>query len=241
MRAVTAVDVPQWLLSAWQRAVADAGATAQPAQVAEAGERLLARWQEPGRHFHTVRHLADVLAKVDELSPEAHAPHLVRLAAWYHGVVFSAAGEAAYAHRGGEDEAASAELAREELRELGVPDVDAQRVHDLVLALSRHAADGRDVDCAVLCDADLAVLATEPQRYRAYLEDVRAEYAHIPQRDFLEARSAILARLLARPSVFVTPLARAWEEPARQNLAAEQQRVTKELARLDAESPRGDE
>lgn len=235
------VDAPQWLMSAWLRAVAAAGGTADPELVTEAGERLLARWQEPGRHFHTLRHLADVLAKVDELSPEAHAPELVRLAAWYHGVVFSAAGEAAYAHRGGEDEVASAELARTELRGLGVSEEASERVHDLVLALARHGADGSDMDCAVLCDADLAVLASEPQRYRTYLEDVRAEYAHIPQRDFLEARSAILARLLARPSVFVTPLAQAWEEPARQNLAAELQLVTKELARLDAESPREDE
>ncbi|MDQ2623648.1 MAG: hypothetical protein M3Y20_00665 [Actinomycetota bacterium] len=235
------LDAPQWLLSAWQRAVTDAGATAAPALIAETGERLLDRWQEPGRHFHNLRHLADVLAKVDELSPEAHSPHLVQLAAWYHGVVFSAAGDAAYAHRGGEDEEASADLAYSELSDLGVADDNARRVHDLVLALARHAADGSDMDSAVLCDADLAVLAVEPQRYRTYLEDVRAEYAHIPQRDFLEARSAILARILARPSVFVTPLAQPWEEPARQNLGAEQQRVTKELARLDAESPREDE
>ena len=235
------IDAPQWLLSAWHRAVAETGATASPEQVTETGEQLLARWQEAGREFHNLRHLADVLAKVDELSPEAHAPHLVQLAAWYHGVVFSAAGEAAYARRGGEDEEASARLARAELVALGVADDDAQRVHDLVLSLARHAADGSDMDAAVLSDADLAVLASEPQRYRAYLDEVRAEYAHIPQRDFLEARSAILDRLLARRSVFVTPLAQPWEEPARQNLAAEQQRVTKELAILDAQSPREDE
>lgn len=234
------IDAPQWLLSAWHRAVTAAGATASPEEIEATGERLLTRWQEPGRHFHNLRHLADVLAKVDELSPEAHRPHLVQLAAWYHGVVFSAAGEAAYARKGGEDARASSELAHSELLALGIAEEDAKRVRELVIELSRHAADPSDMDAAVLCDADLAVLASEPQRYRTYLEDVRREYAHIPERDFLEARSAIVAKLLARPSVFVTPLAHPWEESARQNLGAEQQRLTKELARLDAESPRED-
>ena len=44
---------------------------------------------QPGRHFHNIRHLTDVLARVDELE-ETHEPDLVRLAAWYHGAIFDA-------------------------------------------------------------------------------------------------------------------------------------------------------
>lgn len=227
-------EAPQWLVPAWVRACVGAGATAPHTEIEAVGERLLARWVEPHRLYHNVRHLADVLAHVDELAEEAHEADIVRLAAWYHGAVFDAAERASYAHRGGEDERASAVLARLELGQLGLPQRAVDRVAELVSALARHAPVPGDDDCAVLCDADLAMLAAEPQRYRVYLADLRAEYAHIPLEDFVRARLAILRRLEGRPRLFVSPLGRSWEEPARQNLAGELQRLERELASIEA-------
>ena len=86
----------------------------------------------------------------------------------------------------------------------------------------------------MLCDADLAMLATEPQKYKAYVQDIRTEYSHLPVEDYLRARVRILHKLLARPSLFVSPLGSAWEEPARQNLSGELQRLEKELRGIDA-------
>jgi predicted metal-dependent HD superfamily phosphohydrolase len=231
-------EAPQWLVPAWVRACIGAGATASHSEIEQVGESLLARWTEPTRRFHNARHLADVLAHVDELAEEAHEPDLVRLAAWYHGAVFDAAERASYAHRGGEDERASAVLARLELSELGLPERAVNRVAELVTALERHSPVPGDDDCAVLCDADLAMLAAEPQRYRAYLADVRAEYAHIPVEEFVRARIAILGRLAQRPRLFGSPLGRSWEEPARQNLNAELQRLERELAAIQADPDR---
>ena len=234
-------DAPQWLLSAWSRSCEGAGATASPEEIRAVGSRLIDRWSEPGRHFHNLKHLVHVLSRVDELAEETHEPDLVRLAAWYHGAIFDAAEKAAYANRGGEDEVASAELARTELAALGVPDKSVQRVAYLVTALARHTPVPGDFDCAVLCDADLAVLAAEPQRYKSYLKQVRAEYAHVPVEDYLRARSAILTKLQNRPTLFASPLGAAWEEPARQNVAAELHRIRKELAALEAAGPGPDQ
>ncbi|MCL3861521.1 hypothetical protein [Actinotalea sp. K2] len=230
-------DAPQWLIPAWIRACIGAGATAEHEEIEQVGERLLERWSEPGRHFHNLRHLSDVLARVDELAEETHEPDLVRLAAWYHGAVFDAAEGASYARRGGEDSGASATLAREELVALGVPEASADRVHQLVTVLRRHSSDPEDFDCAVLCDADLAMLAAEPQRYKAYLADIRAEYAHLPVEEFVRARIKILQRLQARPTLFASPLGAAWEEPARQNLGAELHRLEKELRKIEEARP----
>ena len=227
-------DAPQWLLSAYVRSAVGVGATAPTDQIRDAGQALVDRWGSPGRSFHNLKHLVDVLVRVDELVEETHEPDVVRLAAWYHGAIFDSADRKAYANRGGEDEIASAGLARVELLALGVPEVRAQRVHDLVVALVRHVPNPSDFDCAVLCDADLAMLAAEPQKYKAYLQDIRAEYAHLPLEDYLRARVRILHKLLARPSLFVSPLGSAWEEPARQNLSAELQRLEKELKGIDA-------
>jgi len=234
-------DAPQWLLSAFYRSARRAGASAPDDEVREVGQALVDQWSGPGREFHNLKHLVDVLVRVDELAEETHETDLVRLAAWYHGVVFDSADGKAYANKGGEDEAASAVLAREQLTALGVPDAAAERVHDLVVALVRHSPDPTDFDCAVLCDADLAMLAAEPQRYKAYLHDVRAEYAHLPVEDYVRARIRILKKLLARPALFSSPLGAAWEEPARQNVSAELQRLEKEQAKLLAEAAASDE
>ncbi|HEY3438896.1 MAG TPA: hypothetical protein VGK35_14520 [Actinotalea sp.] len=227
-------DAPQWLISAWTRTCIAAGATATTEEIQKIGQALIDRWSEPTRHFHNLRHLTDVLARVDELAEETHEPDLVRLGAWYHGAIFDAADIASYAHRGGEDEAASALLARRELGELGLPEHAIERVVELVSALSRHTPVAGDFDCAVLCDADLAMLAADPQRYKAYLADVRAEYAHLPVEEFVLARIAILRRLEQRKTLFASPLGAAWEESARQNLGAELHRLEKELAKIEA-------
>ena len=230
-------DAPQWLIGEWLRTCKGAGATADEAEVRATGERLIRRWLQPARHFHNVRHLTDVLARVDELAPETHDVDLVRLAAWYHGAIFDADEGASYAQRGGEGEPAPPALAPAELTALGLPGSRADRVAQLVNALRRHSPAQGDPDCAVLCDADLAMLAGDPQRYKTYLTEVRAEYSHLPVEEFVRARIAILRKLDARESLFLTPLGAIWEEPARQNVRAELHRLEKELAAIEAARP----
>ncbi|MDR7383794.1 putative metal-dependent HD superfamily phosphohydrolase [Promicromonospora iranensis] len=227
-----ASDAPQWLLKSFVRSAVGAGATADTEAIEEVGEALLGRWADEHRHFHNLRHLAAVLHRVDQLAEETHEPDLVRLAAWYHGAVFSSEKKVAEASQGGEQSTASALLAREELTELGVPTRAAERVAALVNAIVRHAPDPADFDAAVLNDADLAMLAAEPQRYKEYKTAVRAEYAHIPIDVYLKARIRVIERLLARKSLFLSPMGAAWEEPARQNLDMELHRLRKEQAKL---------
>lgn len=223
-------EVSSWLVPSFARSVTGAGGTAPLHEVEAAARRLLERWSEPERSYHGVAHLVDLLQHVDELKQETHNLDAVRLAAWYHGAIFDAAESAAYAHRGGEDEAASAELARTELAGLGVPAAAVEAVATIVEGLARHSAPGDGSDSAVLSDADLAILASDPQRYRQYLNKVREEYAHIPAHDYLEARRAIVGRLLSRSPLYTSPLGRGWERQARENLTAELTRIDREMA-----------
>ena len=225
-------DAPQWLLTSFVRSALGAGATAGTEAIEEVGQALLGRWADEHRHFHNLRHLAAVLHRVDQLAEETHEPDLVRLAAWYHGAVFSSEKKVAEASQGGEQSTASALLAHDELTALGVPARAADRVAALVNAIVRHAPNPTDFDAAVLNDADLAMLAAEPQRYKEYKAAVRAEYAHIPIEDYLRARIRVIERLLARKSLFLSPMGAAWEEPARQNLDMELHRLRKEQTKL---------
>lgn len=208
------------LLARWCAAAVAAGAT-RDAAIAPAGADLLARWGEPHRRYHNVDHLAAVLAVVDAAADHANRPDLVRLAAWCHDAVYDprAGGDA--------NERASAALAADLLTGLGVPPEAVHEVVRLVLLTAVHRVEPDDRDGALLCDADLAILAAPAAEYDRYAAAIRAEYAHVPDPEFRAGRAAVLRSLLALPALFHTPdLARRGEQPARDNLR-------RELTRLD--------
>src|SRR5699024_2064053 len=147
------------------------------------GRRLIERWSDENRKHHNLRRLVSVLARVDELAAETHSPDLVRVAAWYHGAVFRMDQTHVYSRRGGIDEGASADLAREELAGLGVPPERIERVAELIHALARHHVPDGDLDAMALCDANLGGLAAEPQKYATYRREVREEYSNVPDPD----------------------------------------------------------
>jgi len=206
------------LLPGWTLACQGAGSTAAGGELAQAGARLLAAYGGPDRIYHDLRHLAEVLARVDELAAEADDPDLVRLAAWFHDAVYVTVPVAGQ----GSSEELSAAAAERELQALSVAAEDRREVARLVLLTATHVPVEGDGNGAVLCDADLAVLARDRSGYAAYVEQVRREYAAVPEPDFRAGRAAVLRGLLAAPTLFTTELARArWEARARCNVSAE--------------------
>ncbi|HET6394785.1 MAG TPA: metal-dependent phosphohydrolase [Blastococcus sp.] len=172
---------------------------------------LVAAWSEPHRRYHDLAHLAAVLGLVGRLG-EAADPDAVRLAAWYH--------DAVYDPQRSDSEEISAQRARAGLRGL-VDDARAAEVERLVRLTADHDPAPDDTDGAVLCDADLAVLAAPAESYAAYASAVRAEYCHLSDEEFTAGRTAVLEHLLALPTLYRTPAARPWTEPARANMSAE--------------------
>jgi predicted metal-dependent HD superfamily phosphohydrolase len=188
-----------------------------PERAAPVGRHLLDAYGDPARSYHDLRHLDEVLDHVDELAPLARRPDLVRLAAWFHDETYAGAPT---------DEDDSARSAGRLLADAGLPADDVAEVGRLVRLTATHDPAPGDDDGAVLCDADLAVLARDPDGYRAYAEDVRREYAHVPDDAFAAGRAAVLAALLAAPTLFRTEEGRRrWEDRARANVEAEVARL----------------
>jgi predicted metal-dependent HD superfamily phosphohydrolase len=174
---------------------------------------VVAAWGEPHRRYHDLAHLAAVLGLVGELAGAATDPDAVRLAAWYHDVV--------YDPRRGDNEEVSAERARAGLRGL-VPAERVEEVVRLVLLTAGHDPAPDDANGAVLCDADLAVLAGPPGAYAAYASAVREEYGHLSDAEFTAGRTAVLEHLLGLPALYRLPaVAAEWTPRARANLTAE--------------------
>lgn len=172
-------------------------------------DRLIAAYGSPDRGYHDLDHLAEVLARLAKLGGAVDQE--VVLAAWFHDAVYE---------RSGEDEDRSARLAEEALAD--EPEVDAAEVARLVRLTANHRPPPGDLRGEQLCDADLAILAAPPDRYRSYVTGVRREYAAVPDEVFAAGRSAILRDLLAKATLFHTDYARQhWEATARANITGE--------------------
>jgi len=185
-------------------------------------------WSQPHRRYHDLAHLAAVLGIVGAL-PGADDPDAVRLAAWYHDV--------AYEPDRIDNEQVSAERARVGLRGL-VPDARIDEVARLVLLTAGHDPEPDDANGAVLCDADLAVLAGPPDAYAAYASAVREEYGHLSDAEFTTGRIAVLEHLLALPALYRTPeAAQQWAERAAANLTAELTLLRVRAASAPADPP----
>lgn len=176
-------------------------------------DALLDAWDSPSRGYHDLLHLHEVLARLDDLSAEVpHTRLTVHLAAWFHDAVYDSAPD---------PEGRSAAWARTALGR-AVHEDDVDEVARLVLLTRDHAPDTNDADGVALCDADLAILASTPQRYADYVSGVRREYAHLDDATFTAGRLAVLRDFLAREHVFTSAAARRrWGPTARANAERE--------------------
>jgi predicted metal-dependent HD superfamily phosphohydrolase len=214
------------LPEAFRSAARGAGATASDADLDAAAQYLIGRWTEPQRHYHDVSHLASVLEVIDRFAHLTPNPDRVRLAAWLHDAVYDprALGDA--------NERDSAEFAAVMLQGLGAPEEVAAEVARLVNLTAGHATEDDDPDGELLCDADLSILAAGEDRYAAYTDAIRREYAHVPDDAFRAGRSRVLTELLKLPSIYrLAPIHDEWEARARSNLTAELEQLERGQAR----------
>lgn len=220
------------LLRAWEAAFAPrlekAPATFQQ-QVAELGESLLQAWEQPHRAYHHSGHLSQMLTDLDHLYAhcmQGSTSLPLVLAAWFHDAVYEGAP--------GEDERRSEQLAGTSLEPLVtaglLSEEELQLVRLLVRATATHElpestelpAGYNPADIEFFLDADIAILAAEPARYRRYLRGVRSEYSHFDDEAFRIGRTSFLHSVLERERIFLSERARElWEEPARTNLCGE--------------------
>ncbi len=169
------------------------------------------RYREAQRHYHTLRHLEECFAALDDVRPAGGDTTAIELALWFHDAIYDV-------HRH-DNEERSAAWAASCLQSAGVARPTVDRVTSLILATQHHAA-GTDPEASLLVDVDLAILGAAPPRFREYERQIRAEYAHVPDEVFAHKRREILEDFLRRPALFATPAGRArYERQARINLS----------------------
>lgn len=171
---------------------------------------LLARYSEPHRKYHTLRHLDECFANFELLRPLAVRAAEIELALWFH--------DAVYDTRSNRNEERSAALATATVLDAGGSSDSAARIEALVME-TRHAAISTDPDARVLVDVDLSILGAPAARFDEYESQVREEYAWVLGFMYRRERRKILEGFLARPAIFNTaPFLKRYELQARVNI-----------------------
>lgn len=199
----------------WQRSLAAVAAVAlSPDVVAGTFARLVDAYASPGRYYHTLEHIHQVLAIVQRFQDSATAPDLIKLAVWFHDVVYDATAK--------DNEQRSVDCARDWLQALHVPTRDLDTISRLIFSTQRHEPVIDTIDNQIFLDADLAILSAETPHYWQYAIAIRQEYAWMTEAQYRLGRRDVLEQFLQREFVYFTaPMRTTAETTARANLTAE--------------------
>jgi predicted metal-dependent HD superfamily phosphohydrolase len=170
-------------------------------------------YASPGRHYHTLAHVMQVLGTAESISCHATSMDAVRLAAWLHDVI--------YESKASDNEERSAQYAERLCEDLSIP--EGRPVASLIGKTKTHDS-GDDANAQVLLDADLAILGASESAYQDYAARIRMEYDWVPIAEYRKRRRQILQSFLDRPRIY--HLVHQLEEPARRNLIAEIRELT---------------
>ena len=178
-------------------------------------EALRQRHGEPQRHYHTWAHVEALLGHYRRWVRYLNRPGPVLWALYWH--------DAVYDPRTKDNEEQSARmLEREAAGHLSPHDIDfaatiirATATHTLPEGLPTQDVE----DLALFLDMDLSILGAPEAVYDRYEQDIRAEYAFVPDEAYRAGRGAILNGFLSRPRLYFTDIAHAeWDAAARANL-----------------------
>lgn len=120
-------------------------------------------------------------------------PEEVELAIWFHDVVYDT--------RRNDNEQKSAEWAESVIIQAGLDLVIAERVSRSILA-TRHDMELTGADEQLMVDVDLSILGRNENSFWQYEENIRKEYAWVPENVFRQKRIEILQGFLYRQYIY---------------------------------------
>lgn len=170
---------------------------------------IAARYEETHRAYHDLGHIACCLTWLAWFEDQAQSLPECTLALVLHDVI--------YDPKAGDNEAQSARMAERVLAGAGVNEGVIERVVSAIEATASH--DAIEGDAALVVDIDLSILAAPRRTFDAFGEDIRHEYAHVPEALFVAGRAGVLERFLKRRCIYrVSAVRDELETRARANL-----------------------
>lgn len=154
---------------------------------------LMRAYSSPDRYYHNFTHIQDCLSIFDLTSFLAAYPSEVELSIWFH--------DAVYDTRRSDNEQKSAKWAEAVIQQFGLSREIAKRVASSIRA-TRHQDEVTDRDAQLLVDVDLAILGRDTEVFWRYEDNIRREYAWVPEDVFRRERAKILRGFLNRQHIY---------------------------------------
>lgn len=183
---------------------------------------LTAAYSSPGRFYHTLAHIQQVLETIDLMryaystltrSPARNLA-AIEFAAWFHDVI--------YDPKAKDNEEKSASYAADVLTSLRIPAETIDTAVSIILATKKHQAKENDIDCQIFVDADLSILGSSEAKYREYAQAIKQEYSWLSDAEYRAGRKQVFDNLLKRERIYFTEqMFVGLELKARQNIQEE--------------------
>ena len=158
-------------------------------------------YRDAHRAYHAWEHISELLEKLDGFQALAARPALIATAVFWHDSVYATQAPDGAKRSDLENVRDSAELF---LRHTLLNADDAAAVHELIMATADHTRaeakkehyDGFAGDLDLFLDLDLSPLAAPWKIFAANLENIRFEFAWVPEREFYSSQIGMLEGFL---------------------------------------------
>ena len=171
---------------------------------------------DPWRFYHNGVHLKEMTDFLLENIDLVNDPEIVFGAALGHDSVYEP-----WLYRGGLNE----KLSENRTETILSPHYDARKIGKMcmyIAATAKHPTNTTDSDLALFLDADMRILAAEPERFEEYEDGIRSEFTYkgtFSSAQFKKGRYQFLSGMKDQ-RIFRTELAQdLYEERAHQNIA----------------------
>lgn len=176
-------------------------------------EEIETHYSSKGRHYHSLKHLENLLIQLESVKKQIHDWDTVIFAMYYHDIIYKSTRK--------DNEEKSADLAVERLTQINFPADKMELCAAHILATKKHAYHS-NTDTNYFTDADLSILGRDAETYAQYAKQVRAEYSIYPDFMYNPGRQKALQHFLDMEWIFKTEEFRAkFEEQARKNITME--------------------
>ncbi len=180
--------------------------------------RLIPRYAEPHRRYHTWSHIGACFEARERLvtagarvgDPEEVREFAVDLALLYHDAIYEPLAK--------DNEERSAQLLLDEGLSAGLKLDVLERASAFILT-TKHDAIPISEPARIVVDADLSILGSDDATFDRYEDAIRQEYSVVPDAAFAAGRMKVMDGFRRREHIFQTKAARdLWERKARENI-----------------------
>jgi predicted metal-dependent HD superfamily phosphohydrolase len=187
-------------------------------------EQRLTMWNEveknyskSDRHYHNLTHLNSMLTELKLYKGKFNNWDTIVFAIVYHDLVYNTLKS--------KNEEQSAEVAIKRLTKIAFPEKLITFCSQLILATKKH--EPSDSETNLFTDADLSILGSDPETYKAYSKQIRLEYSIYPDMMYNPGRKKVLTHFLKMDNIYKTnEFSDRYEQNAKTNLQTELNSLT---------------